>query len=334
MIPVTVIIPVYNSESHLRRCIKSILAQTHGDFELILVNDGSTDNSGTVCDEYANSDGRIKVIHQENAGASSARNVGINLSQGEWIVFVDADDEVTPLYLESLLSGKMSSGCPSLVMQGLTKIYPDGHQDLLDLGTSVAEKKEMVRLFSEQPIYEFGFTVGKLYNRSILKNNHIYFDTSLHYAEDMIFMLQYLMYIDAVVFIPGSNYLYHVNTSSLSQRYNSHESEFLCFERFIELNEAIAKRFGFKVTEKSLRYAALQLMRSIYALYVNRPQNNKIRLTTLQTIRTKYIDSIKNHYLPNIILLKILKVAFVHNVLTFDILCRIKFRKTYENSSN
>ena len=96
---VSIIVPFYNSEAYLSRCIDSILAQTYSDFELILVNDGSIDNSGNICEEYAHKDSRIIVIHKENGGTSSARNIGIEKSRGEYITFVDSDDTIYPNYL-------------------------------------------------------------------------------------------------------------------------------------------------------------------------------------------------------------------------------------------
>lgn len=99
---ISVIVPVYNVEPYLRQCIDSILAQTYTDFELILIDDGSTDNCGAVCDEYAAKDDRIRVFHQENAGVSAARNTGITAARGEYIAFVDSDDWVVPTYLNRL----------------------------------------------------------------------------------------------------------------------------------------------------------------------------------------------------------------------------------------
>lgn len=99
---ISVIVPVYNVEEYLRECIDSILAQTFTDFELILVNDGSQDNSGTICDEYASKDNRITVIHQKNQGQASARNKALAIANGEWVHFVDSDDLIHPQMLEIL----------------------------------------------------------------------------------------------------------------------------------------------------------------------------------------------------------------------------------------
>lgn len=111
---ICVIIPVYNVEKYLRRCVDSILAQTYSDFELILVDDGSTDSCGAISNEYAKKDSRVKVIHQENRGVAVARNVGLDLAfevrEAQWIAFVDSDDWVHPQYLEILLQAANESG--------------------------------------------------------------------------------------------------------------------------------------------------------------------------------------------------------------------------------
>lgn len=101
---VSCIIPVYNTQKYLPRCIESVLAQTFVDWEMLLIDDGSTDASGSICDEYAAKDERIRVFHKENGGISSARNLGLNYAQGEWIFFVDSDDSLPKTSLESLLS--------------------------------------------------------------------------------------------------------------------------------------------------------------------------------------------------------------------------------------
>ena len=99
---VSIIVPVYNTERFLNRCIDSVLAQTYSDWELLLVDDGSTDSSGSICDEYATQDSRIRVFHKENGGVSSARNLGLDYARGEWITFVDSDDYIAPDMIEKL----------------------------------------------------------------------------------------------------------------------------------------------------------------------------------------------------------------------------------------
>lgn len=101
---VSIIVPIYNVEQYIPKCIESILAQTYRDFELILVDDGSPDNCGKICDEYAKQDSRVHVIHQENKGVSAARNAGISLAKGEYIMLVDSDDFITENMLEKCMT--------------------------------------------------------------------------------------------------------------------------------------------------------------------------------------------------------------------------------------
>ena len=103
---ISVIVPVYNVENYIEKCIESILSQTYTDFELLLINDGSSDKSGSICDAYVNKDERIRVFHKKNEGVSIARNLGIKRSLGEWICFVDSDDWVENLYLEKFVENK------------------------------------------------------------------------------------------------------------------------------------------------------------------------------------------------------------------------------------
>ena len=99
---VSIIVPVYNTKDYLHRCVDSILAQTFTDFELLLIDDGSTDSSGIICDNYSQIDSRVRVFHKKNGGVSSARNIGLDNANGEWITFVDSDDWVAAAYIEKL----------------------------------------------------------------------------------------------------------------------------------------------------------------------------------------------------------------------------------------
>ena len=116
-IMISVIVPVYNTEKYLHRCVDSILAQTFTDFELLLIDDGSTDKSGAICDEYAQKDSRVRVFHKENGGVSSARNVGLKNGRGEWISFVDSDDWVKKNFLDKLIvnSENVDLGCVGFI---------------------------------------------------------------------------------------------------------------------------------------------------------------------------------------------------------------------------
>ena len=115
MVSITVIVPIYNVEKYLKRCIESILNQTFKDFELLLLNDGSTDSSGKICDIYASKDNRIVVRHKKNQGVSTTRNLGIDIAKGEYITFIDSDDWIEKDYLEKMYSKIKEMNVPLLI---------------------------------------------------------------------------------------------------------------------------------------------------------------------------------------------------------------------------
>ena len=127
---VSIIVPVYNAEKFLRRCIDSILAQTYTDFELLLIDDGSKDSSGSICDKYAAKDERIRVFHKENGGVSSARNLGLDHAQGEWVTFVDADDYIEENFLKSF-EGNLDA---DLVVGNAVLINNENRMSIIDVG--------------------------------------------------------------------------------------------------------------------------------------------------------------------------------------------------------
>lgn len=138
---VSVIVPVYNVEKYLKECIDSILSQTYSNLEIFLVDDGSTDRSGTICDEYQKKDTRITVIHKENGGLSDARNAAIDKCSGDYITFVDSDDYVSPCFIEVLLKGICVSDCPVAALKGGVDFWDEKeHRPYL------AEKSDFVKI--------------------------------------------------------------------------------------------------------------------------------------------------------------------------------------------
>ncbi len=181
----SVIVPVYNVEKYLRECVDSVLSQTFEDFELILVDDGSKDSSGDICDEYAAKDGRVKVIHKENGGQSTARNEGVRVAQGEYAIFIDSDDMFCDNEFFETLKGKLS-GNSDIVVFRYCKYYEDGRTD--DCGINLADikcddKAEFLRTLVTRDAF-FCSCWSKCTRMAILKDNGIEFDTSLS-CEDM-----------------------------------------------------------------------------------------------------------------------------------------------------
>ena len=219
---ISVIIPVYNSAVYLHQCIASIIDQSFSDWECIIVDDGSTDNSGVLCDEWAEKDPRIIAIHQDNGGVSVARNAGIITARGEYIAFVDSDDLVDKDYLR-ILNDTMLETKADLAVCGIVIDYADGktgscapsERDVFELSTNNTDK--FVYL-NEQSLLYAPFV--KLYKSTIIKNNDVFFDPRYSYGEDLLFNFNYLNYVRNIATVPNKLYHYRVSTdNSLSTKF-------------------------------------------------------------------------------------------------------------------
>lgn len=213
----SIIVPVYKVEKYLRRCIDSILKQTIQDFELILIDDGSPDKSGEICDEYAEKDSRIVVIHQKNAGVSAARNAGIDMAKGEYIVFVDSDDEIRERYLEC-----MDASDADLVVSGVENIGPDGiTQHKLQYCNSKFYRIEQELVEEMIKNKSFNFIYSKRYRNDILKEKEIRFLLDISLSEDTIMVAEYLCECDTLEYINAVEYLYYKYSTITLSSFNS-----------------------------------------------------------------------------------------------------------------
>ena len=264
---VSIVVPVYNTAEYLPACLDSILAQSFTDFELILVDDGSTDDSLRICEAYAFRDARIRVFHQQNAGVSAARNFGVEQAQGDWLCYVDSDDVVLPAYLQDMLEAADAEDC--LVMGNIS----DSRMKGLITSDVVLEGEAMVRYMLSHNILNLSGPVAKLYNRATLVKYGIRFPQDIHYGEDMLYFLQYLNHIGRVAFRQSELYQVTMRESSLSRGYYSFESEYACFETCLSEMTTFASRLTLSDAEKTAvvwrnRTAQffLHSVKSIYAL--------------------------------------------------------------------
>ena len=188
---ISVIVPVYNVEAYLERCVESILQQTYAHFELILINDGSTDSSGQICDRLASQYENIKVYHIENAGVSNARNMGIQLATGSWVTFIDSDDFVTQDYLATLASAVEGLNVGFVIAplhhikNGIVTDIPP-HSGKTELWSTEETMKEL--LMTTRTSF---FPVAKLFKRDLLADEK--FNTNYHLAEDALFLTELLL---------------------------------------------------------------------------------------------------------------------------------------------
>ena len=234
---VSVIVPVYRVESFLSQCVDSILNQTFPDFELILVDDGSPDNCGSICEDYASKDSRVRVVHQKNGGLSAARNAGIDIARGRFLSFVDSDDAVSPHYLERLVA--VAAETDATIVTGQFSI----HADALSSGTEPARLLNGAEACLE--VYHGQKTVKisawcKLYRRSLF-DCHRFPVGKIH--EDQ-FLIPLLLYESIrVAAIPDLLYFYRIHSASIShgtfskKRFDNIEGLDLCIDYFRNKNE-------------------------------------------------------------------------------------------------
>ena len=216
---ISVIVPVYNVEAYLERCVESILQQTYTHFELILINDGSTDSSGQICDHLASRYENIKVYHIENAGVSNARNMGIQLATGSWVTFIDSDDFVTQDYLATLASAVEGLNVCFVIAplhhikNGIVTDLPP-HSGKTELWSTEETMKEL--LMTTRTSF---FPVAKLFKRDLLADEK--FNTNYHLAEDALFLTELLLKTRcSCVFIDKPVYYYDHREGSATTSVN------------------------------------------------------------------------------------------------------------------
>lgn len=241
---ISIIIPVYNTEKYLAKCINSVLSQSFSGFECILIDDGSSDKSPIICDEYAKKDSRIIVIHKENGGSSAARNTGLDVAKGEWLTFIDGDDWVEENYLLLLYKNATENNC-DISICGYKAINEKGEflsknnkSDLIILNQISAKKA----LFN----YKFIGTgiCCKLVKKQIISNNNIRFDIKIKVCEDGLFWFQVFDKLQKIVYVstPYYNYLIHDNSITNSpEKFNNCKSHFAATRKmlYIEKNNSV-----------------------------------------------------------------------------------------------
>lgn len=231
----SIIVPVYNAQLYLSSCIESILCQSFSDFELILINDGSTDTSGDICDSYALQDSRVKVIHQNNSGVSAARNAGIRKARGHFICFVDADDSIERDYLQNF-SPQIKPDSSDIVVQGLKICLPKGEIEEI-ISFTDTPPSSLSAVLNKQLI-QFRGPYCKLFKTSIINKYNISFPQSLQYGEDSIFYLNYLLHCSTIKVLSCNSYRYTKGVNASLSALN-HPVEQILF--FHEKNAGLIK---------------------------------------------------------------------------------------------
>ena len=243
---VSIIIPVYNVAEYLKRGIDSILSQTFQDFEAVLVDDGSTDGSGKICDEMVAVDNRVRVVHKENGGVSSARNLGLEHASGEWVYFMDPDDELLPDGLSTLVNGISEE--VDVVMGGYEEIKLNGERlrefEVQSEGTVLDRTASLRPLFMPySPVFGYvGHVWLRLYRMEVIKEQHIRFDSSIAIREGTLFVVNYLCRSRGTTFYiqkPIYRYYHREGSAVMSLKESLSKKYFTSFDSNVKILQSI-----------------------------------------------------------------------------------------------
>lgn len=233
---VSIIVPIYNVEKYVDMCVESLLVQSYKNIEILLIDDGSTDRSKNICEKYKMNDSRIKLYSQKNSGVSSARNLGLRCSTGDYIMFVDSDDWVEKNYVEKMMKNISKCDC------AICGYYEEYKNKTFNHRVSVEPLFEK----SEEAIIKVlnnnygGYIYNKIFKRKILLENNIIFDKNVHMCEDMLFVVQYLTKCNNVYASNDSLYHYRMRKSSaVWQKNNKYITVFTSYDLIENLVKSI-----------------------------------------------------------------------------------------------
>ena len=299
---VSILMPAYNAEKTLAKCLESILKQNYSDFEVVIINDGSKDRTLEIAEKFSKKEQIINVFSQENKGVSAARNKALEIAKGEFFCWIDSDDFVSENHLSDLVDGiDAKLGDSVMVMQNLNFI--PSNQDLeVQFIDGIITKKEYKKLFSDFNIENYGYNCGKLFNLTIIRENNLSFDPQITISEDLIFMLQYLKYVDYVHIIPGKTYHYFTKPYTQDYKFASFESEKNLLLKHIEVINDLKIACGLEEIDIQIarQNEADILMRAFYANYRlnNKWKPKSERIKDIKELLSLFQDYIKRFYVP------------------------------------
>ena len=292
-ISISIIVPVYNVEKYLAQCIESIIAQTFIDWELLLIDDGSKDKSGKICDKYAAEDSRIKVFHKNNGGVSSARNMGLDEAIGTWVTFIDSDDCVEPGFLEglyrSIADGEevdfVHGGCLNMVNNEVVSVNQSYNHH-------VGGEPEILYLKLR------GLIISKLFKTDILNKIGLRFDEKMKIAEDMAFTLDYALHVKRYAFVPEKGYHYrkdNMTSATNTSRFPQYDTALHSFYHlYASITDYINRyQLEYEVAKLRLGYEAIHLQNVCMSLYYHK-HTSKERLTCLKNdFKDEHLELLK-----------------------------------------
>lgn len=245
MIPkISVIIPIYNREKTLNRCIDSVLSQDFPDFECILVDDGSKDGSLNICEAYAKKDNRIKVIHKENGGVGSARNAGIEKAKGEWLFFLDSDDFITENHLSSMFKVVDTHNNVDIVICSFQELSSAGKRCYQYDDCICTSREKIKEIICSEQIQMNTPWMNRMYRKCIVLDNNIRYDTTLPISEDRLFFYCFILHIRGLAIVHNDSYVIDSTcTNSLSKKQYSYDIISVSLGKTFELLREIIQHY-------------------------------------------------------------------------------------------
>lgn len=283
---ISIIIPCYNIEDHLHKCINSILSQTYKNFELLLIDDGSIDNTYNILLEFKNQDSRIRIFSHENRGVSYSRNKGVSLSRGELILFIDGDDYVKPDYVNILFGAFENLNWPICGMIKIPERKDDNSKKTLDFiksnSTQDLNVDDFMRLIE---FHLFSSPNCKIYSKDLIDKHNIRFDESVSYQEDLLFNINYSQYIDKVRILDYYGYYYVAHKSSSTRRFQKNFDHIPLI--YNKLNKMVNNKYDEVVLQEFIFQTSLRKISNIF--HKNSFKSGKERLLELkETLNSEY----------------------------------------------
>ena len=263
---ISIVVPVYNAEKYLCRCVDSILSQSFADFELLLINDGSEDRSGAICDEIASRDTRVRVFHKVNSGVSSARNLGLDNAIGKWITFVDSDDYISPYYCETLINNKGED----LIVSSFST-FGDTRENFILENRCLSKKDFSSTIDTYITSTHFTTVWGKLFKKSILESYGLRFYINIDSTEDTLFMYEYILHINSLRIKSDLIYWYRNLGGGLSHQCLSIDKarDILC--TLGNIIESLENEYNVNLTEPFNNLVNYVYLRSVRYIQYNFP---------------------------------------------------------------
>lgn len=299
---ISIIVPIYKAEQCLPRCIDSILAQTFTDFELLLIDDGSPDNSGRICDEYARKDARISVFHKENSGASSARNMGLSNAKGKYICFADADDYADKSWLSIYLSDEEIA---DLTIQSFYECDDSGMKMLKNEKEGIYSLTDFEEILLDLEEKGFGYLWCKMFKSEIIKDNNLLFNTKFRLCEDLEFIYRYLQYVTSIRIKSEGAYHYQLTVNAEKKYEGGIHAE--CYLSIYHCSQAIMStpKVMHYMKARSAKCAAYDIIRA----YLNKEYRYAYKYLSIYSTEIKDLSEIRFYLIES----RLFKCFYQHN---------------------